>query len=80
MIYILSGVIIFGTHYLFKENQWLLQRKLWQLITTVILCVGITIIISTWLGSLLPTIITTLVCGTLLQIKYTQQIASQKFG
>lgn len=80
MIYVISGGIIFGTHYLLKENQWLLKNKLWQLILGAILIVGVTIIVSTWIGSLFPVIGATLVCATMLQIKYAHQMASQRLG
>ena len=80
MIYVISGSIIFGTHYLLKENQWLLKNKLWQLIFGAILIVGVAIIVSTWIGSLFPVIGATLVCATILQIKYTHQMASQRLG
>ncbi|MGX7264682.1 hypothetical protein [Enterococcus crotali] len=80
MIYVMSGAIIVATHYLLKENQWLLKNKLWQLILGAILLNGIAIVVSTWIGSLFPVIGTTLVCATMLQIKYTHQIASQRLG
>ncbi|MGX7150128.1 hypothetical protein [Enterococcus ureasiticus] len=78
MIYIISGFIIFGTHYLLKENQWLIQRKLWSLLLGSIFLVGITVMISTWIGSLIPVMIATLICATMLQIKYTHQVAVQR--
>lgn len=77
MIYVISGCIIFATHYLLKENQWLLQKKLWQLILSAILIIGITVILSTWVRSLFPVIGATLVCATILQIKYTKLSRSQ---
>ncbi|MBO0475376.1 hypothetical protein IGL98_003275 [Enterococcus sp. DIV0840] len=80
MVYFISGCIIFGTHYLLKENQWLFGKKLWQLILGAILFVGVTAIISTWIGSLFPVIGVTLVCATMLQIKYTHQLATQRLG
>lgn len=80
MIYLISGCMIFGTHYLLKENQWLLQKKLWQLIIGAILIVGLTVVLSTWIGSLFPVIGATLVCATILQIKYTHQLAIQRLG
>lgn len=80
MIYAISGCIIFATHYLLRENQWLLQKKLWQLIISAILIVGGTILLSTWIGSLFPVIGSTLVCATILQIKYTHQLAIQRLG
>ncbi|ALS02596.1 hypothetical protein ATZ33_14795 [Enterococcus silesiacus] len=80
MVYVISGGIIFGTHYLLKENQWLLKNKLWQLILGAILIVGVAIIVSTWIGSLFPVIGATLVCSTMLQIKYTHQMASQRLA
>lgn len=80
MIYVICGCIIFGTHYLLKENQWLLQKKLWQLIVSVIFVVGATVLLSTWIGSLVPVIGTTLVCATMLQIKYTHQLAVKRLG
>ncbi|WP_086314541.1 hypothetical protein A5821_002119 [Enterococcus sp. 7F3_DIV0205] len=80
MIYAISGCIIFGTHYLLKENQWLLKKKLWQLIFGAILIVGVAVLLSTWIGSLFPVIGVTLVCATMLQIKYTHQVVSQRLG
>lgn len=80
MVYLLSGCVIIGTHYLLKENQWLIRRKLWQLIFSANLVVGVSVVFSTWIGSLIPVIIATVICGTMLQIKYLHQIATQRVG
>ncbi|MFD1900887.1 hypothetical protein [Enterococcus termitis] len=73
MLYIMCGCIIFATHYLLKDNHWLLQKRLRDLIFGTILLISIAVIISTWIGSLLPVIVITLVGATVLQIKYTNQ-------
>ncbi|EOH95059.1 hypothetical protein UAW_02138 [Enterococcus haemoperoxidus ATCC BAA-382] len=80
MIYVISGCIIFATHYLLKENQWLFQKKLWQLVIGTILLVSVAVLLSTWIGSLFPVIAVTLICATMLQIKYTHQLATQRLS
>lgn len=80
MVYFISGCIILGTHYFLKENQWLIGKKLWQLIFGAILLVSVAAVISTWIGSLFPVIGMTLVCATMLQIKYTHQLVTQRLG
>ncbi|MTD41916.1 hypothetical protein GIX45_25505 [Erwinia sp. CPCC 100877] len=76
MNYVISGCLILGTHYLMKENQWLKQQKLWQLLLGILTLLSLLAIISTWMGTLLPVIFATVICATVLQIKYSYQFSS----
>ncbi|GGC96775.1 hypothetical protein [Enterococcus wangshanyuanii] len=78
MLYMIYGGIIFATHYWLKENQWLLQKRLRHVIFVTLLTIGAAVIISTWLGSLIPVIVMTLVTATILQSKYLSQLAVRK--
>jgi hypothetical protein len=76
MNYIISGCLILGTHYLMRENQWLKQQKFWQLLFGIISLLSLTVILSTWLKTLLPVMFTTVICATVLQIKYSYQFSA----
>lgn len=76
MNYIISGCLILSTHYLMKENQWLKQQKFWQLLLGIIPLLSLLAILSTWLGTLLPVMFATIVCATVLQIKYSYHFSA----
>ena len=42
--------------------------------------VGVTVILSTWIGAQFPVIGETLNCATIRQIKYLHQLSTQRLG
>lgn len=78
MVFILSAGVIFVTHLLLKENKIILEKSLAQLLFITVAVIIFSAVISTWLGTLIPTILITLITATILQIRYSTQIEKDR--
>lgn len=78
MLYLFCTIMIVATHYFLKENKKVLTASLWQLLLVAVLLIGLAAVISTWVHTLFPVIMVTLVFSSTLQIKYSHQVAKMK--